>query len=39
MKTILRPSGEDSFLQDAIRDFVVVVVDELTAEIGAEKTE
>jgi hypothetical protein len=26
MKTILRPSGEDSFLKDAVRDLVIVVV-------------
>ena len=26
MKTILRPSGNDSFLQDAVRDLVIVVV-------------
>ena len=26
MKTILKPSGEDSFWKDAVRDLVVVVV-------------
>ena len=31
MKTILRPSGENSFLKDAVRDLVVVVVGILAA--------
>ena len=31
MKTILRPSGEQYFLKDAIRDLVVVVVGILAA--------
>jgi len=31
MKTILRPSGESSFLKDAARDLVVVVVGILAA--------